>query len=117
MASRPLLQIKERGFVQANDIDTKLLPRIPDGVEWQIEWILFSDQNIGDNKSGGFLVEWGSAGDWEIVHTGFLTGSISRLALRQAFRGDGTKRLRILRQNNSDVRKRMVVIIAGFKRD
>lgn len=115
MAARSRVQKSFRDEVPpGNKID--LMTAIPNEEIWQVSWALFSDKNIGDNISGGFALEWGSGGEWEVIHIGFLTGNIHRLDINRSFTGNGTKRFRIIRQNNSAVNKDMLVVLEGFKR-
>ena len=91
-------------------------PKIPLGDILQVQWVLFSDQNIGDNKSGGFVLEWGKPGEWELIHAVYLTGGAVVLQVNKAFVGDAEKCIRITRENNSDSSKTMIVVVEGFIR-
>jgi len=89
---------------------------IPSGQSWSISKVLFADQNIGDNKSGGFRFEFGTGSTWELIAGAYLTGNTITYEINRAFFGDGVKRFRVIRVNNSASAKNMIVYIEGFKR-
>ena len=89
---------------------------VPAGENWQITRAIFSDQNIGDNKSGGFKLEWGASGTFQTITACFQTGDTIDLPINRQFEGDGTNFFRLTRFNFSSQNKFMTVIIEGFKR-
>lgn len=105
-----------RGNVAGGLLDSFETEVVPNGQKWQLSSLVFSDQGIGDGKSGGFTLEWGTTGSWDFVEGGYLTGTTWRQEMNRVFIGDGVKRFRIRRQNNSLLPKDMIVVIAGFKR-
>ena len=113
---RDTLKFLHRNLVPRTSTTIEDQSPIPVDEVWQMEWLIFADQNIGDNISGGFLLEWGVPGDFELIHAAFLTGATSRLTIKRAFEGDGAKFFRISRENGSQREKSMIALIHGFKR-
>jgi len=91
-------------------------PITPDGETWQIQRILFADKNMGDNISGGFIVDYGSGVTRDVVAQAFLTGNTLDLPMQETVTGDGVKRLRIIRENNSLTPKKMIAMVIAIKR-
>jgi hypothetical protein len=114
MPARERVQLIYNDAISGTDI--QLSPVIPAGQKWQVGRIIFADKNIGDNISGGFQIDWGSSGAWEVVFAGYLTGATHCIEIKQIFEGDGTKRLRMIRQNNSPTAKEMFLMVEGNKR-
>ena len=110
--ARPKYDASIYGLVPASNFLQSDLDIIPNGQVWEINKIIFSDQGIGDNKSGEFLVEFGTS----IIARGFVSGSIIEINVDKSYMGDGIKRFRITRTNNSSLEKNMLVSIEGIKR-
>lgn len=102
--------------VNSLSIDVFSAPIQPNGETWQITRIIFADKNIGDNISGGFLVDYGSGATRTIIAQAFLTGNTLDLKMQTLTLGNGSDRLRIIRENNSLSAKKMVCMVSAFKK-
>lgn len=114
--SRDYVLFNEDSDVSANSISVFQAPVQPNGEVWQILRIIFADKNIGDNISGGFLVDFGTGGTREIIAQAFLTGDTCDKSFQRETTGDGVKRLRIIRENNSLAAKKMVCMVEAIKK-
>ena len=114
--SRNKVVFNEDGDVPSSNFTIFEAPITPNGETWQITRIIFADKNMGDNISGGFLVDYGSGGTREVVAQAFLTGNTLDLPMQVTFTGDGVNRLRIIRENNSLTPKKMIAMVIAIKR-
>lgn len=112
--SRTRVVFNVNNSVASNNFDIFQAPIIPNGETWQITRVLFADFNTGDNRSGGFLVDYGSSDPREIIAQAYLTGNTIDLSLQTLVVGDGIKRLRIIRENNSSQSKKLVAMVVAF---
>ena len=87
-----------------NNVTT--FPIIPNGKTVRVRKFGGFDPDIGDNKCGFITLQWGNGGGWETIRAGGC-GSFEFVLLRD-FVGDGVKRHRIIRTNNSVSAKDMV---------
>lgn len=97
-----------------NDIQTSAV--VPDGQVWQITHITFADKAINDGMSGGFQVDFGTAGSREIIMAAYLLGNTISVPIKRTFTGDGIKVFRFIRTNAAAVAKEMFLLVEGFKR-
>ena len=118
ITDRPSNQITITNVVAANSTDVQTSAVIPSGESWHIERVIFAHGDDNRGFSGGFKMEWGSAGSgWVFVTGAFLTGNTMIIPVLNDFLGDGSKRFRLTRQNLDPANsKNMQVIIDGFKR-
>lgn len=119
MTDRTRVQIKFDTTVAAGVTDTQLSAIVPSGEVWNLQRIIFAHADSGNNISGGFQVDWGDAGGgWEFLYGAYLTGSTYEIIVGRDFVGDGTKRLRCIRQNldPAGAAKRMTLLIEAFKK-
>lgn len=89
---------------------------VPNGENWQIAKITFADMSKNDNKSGVFRVEFGQDDDRDVVAIAYLSGNTISLPINRSFIGDGAMSFRIIRKNQSNPAKNMMIFIEGFKR-
>jgi len=112
--SRPRIQIiYEDALAAGEDIKSTV---IPDGEKWQISRITFGDMSKNDSKSGSFKVDFGVDGDRDILAIAYISGSTIAFDIKRVFVGDGTKVLRVIRENQSNPAKNMLAFLEGFKR-
>jgi hypothetical protein len=88
---------------------------VPAGETWRIQNLFCADVATGDGRSGIFILEWGSAGTWEMVQAVALTGGSYLAMIEKDFVGNGTKRFRFSRENTSMGVRRMYANLKGFK--
>lgn len=93
-------------------------PVFPVGQKWQIKRVIFADPGIGDNISAGFQLQWGSPGSgYEFINGAYLTGDTREIVINRIFVGDGDKRFRVVRQNNSAAAKKVTTFIEAIRRE
>lgn len=109
--SRERIQIIEDGPVSVG-VDEKFSDIIPNGESWQITRITFADMSKNDSKSGSFKVDY----DGDVLAVAYLSGGTFALDINRVFLGDGTKRIRLIRESQSNPAKNMLIYVEGFKR-
>ena len=67
-----------------------------------------------DSKSTVYLLQWGVVGNFEDVRAIGVTGNTVALQIGKQFTGDGTKFLRVTRQNPSATAKRCPFWIVAY---
>lgn len=105
MASRTVKIMNVVAAGQAVNADSQ---PIAAGKTIRLKKLILSEQNLGDNKSSGVLVQWGSNGSFEELAAGYVTGNTIEIQVDEDRVGDGVKFLRITRQNNSAQQKRIM---------
>ncbi len=85
--------------VQASDI-------IPDGAVVRLSSFGGLDPNVGDNKSSIIGIQWGNSTKWKTIRAGG-SGTFD-FNVKLDFKGDGTKRFRLVRKNNSATAKPLI---------
>lgn len=95
-------------LVAATTTETKTYPAVPDGKTVVLKMFGAADINNGDNKSSVYILQWGSAGSFQTIRVLALTGNTQDIEMKRPLRGDGTKFLRVLSQNNSSSSKELV---------
>jgi len=114
--SRDRVQVVYNNEVAPTSVVIETSPIIPAGQSWQISRVIFGDRAIGDGMSGGFQVDWGNGGSWEVIAAAWLTGNTMEFKVNRAFTGDGVKKFRYIRLNKSASSKEMFLMAEGFKR-
>lgn len=102
--------------VNAGQSDTVSSAAIPNGMQVLIDRAIFSDINMGDNKSTTYAIEYGSGGAFSLIMAFAVTGDTRELKINKTVTGDGTKVLRLTRTNNSATNKRCPCIIVIYDR-
>jgi hypothetical protein len=87
---------------------------IPAGKKVLIKKFGGGDINLGDSKSSAYLLQWGTVGSFTDLAALAFTGNTNEVEVNQSFVGDGTKFLRITRQNNSASNKRCPVWVRAY---
>jgi hypothetical protein len=113
--ARPRIQVVVDSEVPFGQ-DITMLDPIPAGETWQIKRITFGDMSINDTKSGIFKVDYGVAGDRDILAIAYLTSNTIAIDINRMFLGDGSKQFRLIRESQSNPAKNMLAFIEGFKR-
>ena len=80
--------------------DTTDSPPIPAGKILVVSRIGGLDINVGNNRSSFYLFQWGTVGAFSIFGAISVTGATMEIALREQLVGNGSKFIRITRQNN-----------------
>ena len=109
--SRERFQFVEDDEVGAG-IDSKSTPIVPLGESWQITRVTFSDMSKNDSKSGAFRVKFGD----DILAIAYLSGGTIVINIGRVFVGDGVKSFELIRENQSNPAKNMLIFMEGFKR-
>jgi hypothetical protein len=88
---------------------------IPAGKKLTISKFGAADINLGDNKSSYYILRWGNPGvGFEELAVISVTGGTYEFNLKMERTGDGTKFLRIQRNNNSLVDKRCSAWVKAY---
>lgn len=106
--------IKKFSSVPATTTDTFNSGVIPAGKKLYIIKIGGADLNTGDNKSSLFVVQFGSGAAFDEIAVFTATGSAYEFDVKEELLGDGVKFLRLTRQNNSAVAKRIMLWVKGY---
>jgi len=85
---------------------------IPNGETWMIEDFRAGDINLGDNKSSWYVLRFGT----EIIEFISVTGNTQTVKVDQEFTGDGTKKINVLRFNESGFAKKCGFKVMAYKR-
>jgi hypothetical protein len=117
MTARDRVSLRYDADVSAGAADIQTTSIIPNGETWTVERFICAHGNDGTNISGGFQVDWGSAGSWETLGLSYITGDTKVMPIYRDFTGDGVKKFRFIRQNLDGTNsKKMVIVAEGFKR-
>lgn len=93
--------------VSAGGQDIQEFPIIPLGEKWIITKFGGADiQFSGDGASSVYVLQWGSAGNWETLRILSISGDTKDLEMGKEVTGDGVNRIRLIRQNKSSTNAR-----------
>lgn len=103
------------GSVAASSQDVQELPIIPNGQVWRVTRFGGSEVGAGDGKASvvGLQVFDGTA--WQTIRGFGIVSTGVEVELARDIRGDGTKKLRVVRQNKSAAAKQIIAWVEGFK--
>jgi len=106
-------------FFEATTVDAGAMnnitetPVIPDGKICKLKSFGGCDINVGDSKSSLWVLQWGKVGEWENIAILSLTGDTKSEPIDESFKGDGTKKFRVIRRNYSGTIKELPFWIKG----
>lgn len=103
------------GSIAANGTDAQELPVIPNGEVWRVTRFGGSEVGTGDGKASVVALQLFDGTTWQTIRGFGLTSTAVQLDLARDIRGDGTKKLRVVRQNKSAVAKQILVWVEGFR--
>lgn len=100
--------------VTAGGTAVETFPIIPSGIMLTLKMFGGADLAIGDGIDSWAALQWGSGATWETVRVGT---KMWNLHMKHDFLGDGTKRFRLVRKNESTTDKKIVVWIESLLHD
>ena len=103
------------GQVAANAQDIQELPVIPSGVCWCITRFGGSELGAGDGKASLIGLQLFDGAGWQTIRAFGVVSTAVEVQLSRDIRGDGTKKLRIVRQNKSAAAKQIIAWVEGFR--
>ena len=110
MASKELIVTTT---LAAGSQDTVNHPQaIPTGKIWVVKDFGAVDINKGDNKSSVFILRFGT----EIIRILSLTGASKEIPIKRDLIGDGSKKINVVRRNESGYDKELPFWITGYER-
>jgi hypothetical protein len=103
------------GQVAANGQDVQELAVIPNGEVWRITRFGGSEVGTGDGKASAIALQLFDGSAWQTIRGFGLVSTAVEVELARDIRGDGTKKLRVMRQNKSASAKQILAWLEGFK--
>ena len=89
---------------------------IPDGETWRVLEFGGSEMGAGDNVASSIALQVADDGTtWKTVRGFGVVSACCHNAIDRDFVGDGTRKLRVIRQNNTASAKKIVAWIIGVK--
>jgi hypothetical protein len=92
--------------------DNPEAPAIPADETWMIRDFKAADIDFGDNKSSVYVLRFGT----DIMEFISLTGNTMVIPVNEELTGDGSKKLNVMRYNNSGHPKQMPFKVTAYKR-
>lgn len=92
--------------VPGGTTDIKMSAIIPSGRVIQLQSFGGCTPDIGDGIDGQTALQWGSGTSWQTIRAGTKSWD---MLFKKDFLGDGSKRFRLVRKNNSTTSRPMVV--------
>src|SRR5512138_3776110 len=103
------------GAVAASGQDAFELPVIPNGEVWRITRFGGSEVGTGDGKASVIALQLWDGSVWQTIRGFGVVSTVAEVDLSRDVRGDGTRKLRVLRQNKSAAAKQVIAWLEGFK--
>ncbi len=103
------------GAVAASGQDAQELPVIPDGEVWRVTRFGGSEVGTGDGKASVIALQLWDGSAWQTIRGFGVVSGVAEVELARDVRGDGTRKLRIVRQNKSAAAKQIIAWLEGFK--
>jgi len=103
------------GPVAANGQDVQELAVIPNGDVWRITRFGGSEVGTGDGKASVIALQVFDGSAWQTIRGFGVVSTGVEVELARDIRGDGTKKLRVVRQNKSTAAKQILAWVEGFK--
>ena len=103
------------GLVAASGQDIQELPVIPNGEVWRVTRFGGSEVGTGDGKASVVGLQLFDGSAWQTIRGFGIVSTGVEVELARDVRGDGTKRLRVVRQNKSAAAKQIIAWVEGFK--
>lgn len=101
--------------VGPNGQDVQELPVIPDGEVWRVTRFGGSEVGSGDGRASAVTLQLFDGTTWQTLRTFGLSSAVAEVALSRDIRGDGKKKLRVVRQNGAGAPRRIVAWLDAFK--
>ncbi len=103
------------GAVAASGQDLQELPVIPIGEVWRITRFGGSEVGTGDGKASVIALQLWDGTVWQTVRGFGVASAVAEVELARDVLGDGTRKLRVVRQNKSAAAKQIIAWLEGFK--
>ncbi len=103
------------GVVAASGQDAQELPIIPNGEVWRVTRFGGSEVGTGDGKASVIALQLWDGTAWQTVRGFGVVSAVAEVELARDMLGDGTRKLRIVRQNKSAAAKQIIAWLEGFK--
>ncbi len=103
------------GAVVASGQDVLELPVIPNGEVWRVTRFGGSEVGTGDGKASVIALQLWDGTAWQTVRGFGVASGVADVELARDIRGDGTRKLRVVRQNKSTAAKQIIAWLEGFK--
>ena len=103
------------GAVAATSQDVQELPAIPNNEVWRVTRFGGSEVGTGDGKASVIVLQLGDGSSWQTIRGFGVVSGGAEVELSRDIRGDGTKKLRVVRQNKSAAAKQIIAWLEGFK--
>lgn len=103
------------GAVAAGGSEVAELPVIPNGEVWRITRFGGSEVGSGDGKASVIALQLFDGTAWQTIRGFGVVSTAVEVELARDIRGNGTKKLRVVRQNKSSTSKQIIAWLEGFK--
>lgn len=103
------------GPVAANALDVQELAVIPNGEVWRVTRFGGSEVGTGDGKASAIALQLFDGAAWQTLRGFGLVSTAVDVELSRDVRGDGSKKLRVVRHNKSAAAKQIIAWVEGFK--
>jgi len=103
------------GQVAANSQEVQELPVIPNGQCWCLTRFGGSEVGAGDGKASVIGLQLFDGATWQTIRGFGVVSTGVEVELHRDIRGDGTKKLRVIRQNKSAAAKQIIAWLEGFR--
>jgi hypothetical protein len=94
--------------------DIFTLPVIPNGDRWRLRLMGMADPATGDGIASIVALQLGP-GTWNTIRAFSAAGTTVQIEIDREITGNGTRQLRVVRQNPSAVAKQIVAWLEGYK--
>jgi len=105
------------GSVAASSQDIQELPVIPNGEVWRVTRFGGSEVGTGDGKASVIALQIYDGTSWQTIRGFGVVSTAVEVELARDVRGDGTRKLRIIRQNKSATAKQIIAWLEGYRVD
>lgn len=103
------------GAVGAGSQELAELPVIPQNEVWRITRFGGSEVGTGDGKASVVALQLWDGTAWQTVRGFGVVSAVAEVELSRDVRGDGTRKLRVVRVNRSTAAKQIIAWLEGFK--
>ena len=103
------------GAVAATSQDVQELPVVPNNEVWRVTRFGGSEVGTGDGKASVIVLQLWDGSTWQTIRGFGVVSTVAEVELSRDIRGDGTRKLRVVRQNRSAAAKQIIAWLEGFK--
>jgi len=118
-ASKPrdVIRFSKDTAVAAGGSDESVLTGGPlgDGDRWMIQIFGASEAGTGDGIASVVKLQLGRPGNWTTLRSFGLSSTVAEVSLERVVTGNGTKRLRVVRENRSAAGKPIMAWVEAYK--